>query len=327
MATTAQAPTTRPLDTTLDGTERDEIARLATVLAGTGSRLVDDLAWLDQARALSSGLPAGVRAAIRRFRHDPGSGGLMTLRNLPVGDTELPPTPTVAGSVERAATVPAAVAVLLSLHLGEIASFREEKTGALVQNVVPVPGQETEQSNAGSIPLDLHVENAFHRNRPDYVGLLCLRGDHTGAAGTLTSSIREALPLLSDEDLEQLRSPAFVTEPPPSFGAGDSTPVHAVLEGDPADPNVRVDFHATHARDDAGKLALERLRDVFLDVATELVLQPGEMAFVDNRVAIHGRTAFTPRYDGRDRWLHRTFVHLDHRRTRVHRADGGPVLS
>ncbi|MET8857914.1 TauD/TfdA family dioxygenase [Streptomyces sp. NPDC004579] len=327
MATTAQAPRTRFLDITLGETEREAFARLAAALAGTGSRQVDDPAWLEHARTLSSSIPAAVREEIRRFRHDPGPGGLMTVRNLPLSGAELPDTPTERGSVERTATVPAAVAVLLSLHLGEIAAFREEKYGALVQNVVPVPGRETEQSNAGSIPLDLHVENAFHPNRPDYVGLLCLRGDHSGRAGTLVSSIREAVRLISDEVLEELRRPVFVTEPPPSFGGGDSTPVHAVLEGDPEDPNVRVDFHATRALDDTGKAALERLRDAFLDVASELVLRSGEMAFVDNRLAIHGRTAFTPRYDGRDRWLHRTFVHLDHRRTRVHRPGGGPVLS
>jgi L-asparagine oxygenase len=50
------------------------------------------------------------------------------------------------------------------------------------------------------------------------------------------------------------------------------------------------------------------------------------MAFMDNRVLVHGRGAFTPRYDGRDRWLHRIFVHLDNRRTSDSRIDSGPVL-
>ena len=33
---------------------------------------------------------------------------------------------------------------------------------------------------------------------------------------------------------------------------------------------------------------------------------------VDNDVAVHGRTPFTPRFDGTDRWLQRTFVIADH---------------
>jgi hypothetical protein len=41
---------------------------------------------------------------------------------------------------------------------------------------------------------------------------------------------------------------------------------------------------------------------------------------------VHGRTTFEARYDGRDRWLHRTFVHLDNRRNRRHRSEDGFVL-
>jgi L-asparagine oxygenase len=100
-----------------------------------------------------------------------------------------------------------------------------------------------------------------------------------------------------------------------------------VLTGDFTDPNVQVDFHATQPLGDEAKIALEQLREAFIEVSETLVLQSGEMAFVDNRIAIHGRTAFVPRYDGQDRWLHRTFVHLDNRRTRVVRAGNGSVLA
>ena len=48
---------------------------------------------------------------------------------------------------------------------------------------------------------------------------------------------------------------------------------------------------------------------------------------VDNRVTVHGRTAFRPRYDGRDRWLQRTFVAADLRRSREYRPGDGYVLA
>jgi L-asparagine oxygenase len=32
---------------------------------------------------------------------------------------------------------------------------------------------------------------------------------------------------------------------------------------------------------------------------------------IDNAVAVHGRSPFTPRFDGSDRWLQRTFVISD----------------
>lgn len=322
------APTTAvgTLRLDLDDTERAELGLLADHLAAADPRLIDDPRWLEEARLLSCRLPVRLLEVIRRYRHDPAEDGILILGNLPVDEGALPDTPCVPESVERAATSPAALATLIGVQLGEVIAYREEKSGALVQNVVPVPGRELSQSNAGSVPLELHVENAFHPHRPDYVGLLCLRNDHTRTAGTLVSSIRRALRLLSADDKEVLNQPRFVTAPPPSFHAGDETPVHALLDGDLADPNVRVDFSATTPLDDEAKAAMERLRDAFLEASTSLVLQSGEMAFVDNRIAIHGRTAFTPRYDGRDRWLHRTFVHLDNRRSRSHRTDNGAVL-
>ncbi|MCA6095485.1 TauD/TfdA family dioxygenase [Streptomyces sp. SCA3-4] len=310
----------------LSEAERHDVAVLARELAATAPAFVDDPRWLSQARHTSCRLPLRMREVLRGYRHDPGPDGILVIRHLPVSEMDLPRTPIEPDSVERVATEAAAVAVMISLQIGEIAAYRDEKSGALVQNVVPVPGREESQSNAGSIPLELHVENAFHPHRPDYVGLLCLRDDHSGTAGTLVSSIRATLRLLPTEAVRVLQDRRFTTAPPPSFRGGDAAAAHAVLTGDPADPNVKVDFHATSPCDDEAKWALELLRSAFLDASQNLVLKPGDMAFVDNRIAIHGRTAYTPRYDGRDRWLHRTFVHLDHRRTRGHRPDNGYVL-
>ncbi|MFD9397058.1 TauD/TfdA family dioxygenase [Streptomyces sp. NPDC060000] len=327
MTTALPAPISAQTGLTLTGTERDQMARLAEELALFPPRLVDERAWMDAARRLACRLPLRVREEIRDYRHDPGKDGLLILRNLPVYDAVLPDTPTVPESVERQATLPAAVTSLISQSLGEVVAYREEKSGALVQNVVPVPGREESQSNAGSTLLELHVENAFHPHRPDYVGLFCLRNDHSGTAGTLVSSIRRALVLVPDRVAEVLMAPRFVTQPPPSFHAGDSTPQHAVLDGDRDDPDIQVDFSATVPLDEEAAEALDVLRGALLDVAAMLVLQPGELAFVDNRLSVHGRTSFEPRYDGHDRWLHRTFVHLDNRRSRSHRAGNGFVLA
>jgi L-asparagine oxygenase len=41
---------------------------------------------------------------------------------------------------------------------------------------------------------------------------------------------------------------------------------------------------------------------------------------------VHGRTGFAPRYDGKDRWLQRTFVMNDLRRSRFQRPGDGYVL-
>lgn len=312
---------------TLTDAERAQAHDVAQALVDTPPHLVDEEPWVSASRTLSCRLPRRLRERLREFRQDPGMNGILLLRNLPEG-ARLAPTPTVPGSVEREATIGGAVISMVSMQLGEVIAYRNEKSGALVQNVVPVPGKESQQSNAGSTPLEMHVENAFHPHRPDFVGLLCVRSDHDRVAGLQVASVRQAAAELSHDARKVLGEPRFATEAPPSFGDPEGGELrHAVLTGDFDDPDVQVDFHATCALDDQAGEALDVLRDAIVSVARTLVLEPGDLALVDNRVTLHGRTHFTPRYDGEDRWLYRTFVHLDHRRSRALRAVDGHVLA
>lgn len=306
--------------------ERSGVRGLAEEVAKAEPGLLDDPRWLAEARRLSCRLPVRLLETLRQFRHDAGQAGILMLSGLPVDEELLPDTPTVRDSVERTPEIPAAVAMLLGQQLGEIVAYRDEKQGALVQNVVPVQALANSQSNAGSVLLELHNENAFHPRRPDHIGLMCLRSDHEQRAGTLVSCVRDALPLLDEADVAILNSPRFVTEAPPSFGAGEATAPHPVLGGSVQDPDLQVDFNATAALDDEAREALERLGVALLKASSSLVLRPGEMVFVDNRLVVHGRTDFTPRYDGRDRWLHRIYVQLDSRRSNAYRVDRGSVL-
>ncbi|MET7938419.1 clavaminate synthase family protein [Streptomyces sp. NPDC005322] len=230
-------------------------------------------------------------------------------------------------STQKTKSVPAAILLMLANGLGDPAAFLAEKSGALVQDVVPVPGKETFQGNAGSVYLLMHNENAFHEHRPDFVMLLCLRADHDGAAGLRTTCIREALSWLSADTIETLTKTNFRTQPPPSFGpASQFLPEHAVLTGNPEDPDIRVDFASTSGVTPQAKEALEHLQSALDHVANTLYLKAGDLAIVDNRTTLHGRTAFKPRYDGQDRWLQRTFVLNDLRRSRSYRPEDGYVL-
>ncbi|PPK60988.1 TauD/TfdA family dioxygenase [Actinokineospora auranticolor] len=312
---------------TLTGPERAEVETTARHLADLAPRLLDSPEWLAGAREASATLPVRLRQAIRRFTHDAGRDGVFLVRNLPVDAAALPPTPNVPGSVQRETTVAAAAEVLVGLNLGEPLAFREEKSGALVQDVVPVPGMEKFQGNAGSVALAMHVENAFHPYRPDYVGLHCLRNDHDNQAGLLLASIRNALPALPDEVREILRSPRYTTAPPASFGALGADPrPHGILSGSWDDPDIQVDFESTHPLDGEAEQAMAVLGDALRSVRRTFVLETGDLAFVDNRLTLHGRTEFTPRYDGRDRWLQRVFIHQNHRRSRVLRPTTAHVL-
>ncbi|WP_198347609.1 hypothetical protein [Nocardia terrae] len=75
-------------------------------------------------------------------------------------------------SVQREATVAAAVPAMVACVLGDPIAYLAEKSGALVQDVVPVRGKETFSGNAGSVLLTfrrvtVHGRTAFH---PRYDG-------------------------------------------------------------------------------------------------------------------------------------------------------------
>ncbi|SDM58207.1 TauD/TfdA family dioxygenase [Allokutzneria albata] len=309
---------------TLSAGDRADLDTLARELADGGAV---DAAWVDRVRDAWELTPITLRQGIRRYRRHSGPQGALLLRNLPVDESALPGTPSVAGSVQRTTSAPAAVLVLLACGLGDPIAYAAEKSGALVQDVVPVRGHEQVQGNTGSAMLSFHTENAFHPHRPDHLILLCLRADHDRVAGLRTASVRETLPLLDEDTAKILSSPEFLTAPPPSFGGGEGTEPHPVLHGSPEDPELRVDLAATTALTDQAAAALIALREAFARTMRSVRLVPGDLAVVDNRVAVHGRSLFQPRYDGRDRWLQRTFVAADLRRSRDHRPGDSLVLT
>ncbi|MFD9595530.1 TauD/TfdA family dioxygenase [Kitasatospora sp. NPDC059973] len=318
-------------DWILDPADADACEHLARTLTAGGPDQVDNRDWLTRARDAGDELPLPLRRAVRRFRRQSGPCGTLVIGGLPVDQAILPPTPAVPGSVQRQATVPAALLTMVACGLGEPLAYLAEKSGALVQDVVPVPGQETFHGNAGSVPLSFHTENGFHPHPPDYVVFLCLRADHDGTAGMRVAGLRQTLPLLTPAAREALFAPEFITTPPPSFSpdatSGAEAEPRPVLSGAAEDPDIRMAQLVTTPLTPRATAALAEFGRACEASARTLRLAPGDLVVIDNRVTVHGRTAFRPRYDGADRWLQRTYVTTDLRRSRDHRPDDGHVLA
>ncbi|MCX4680346.1 clavaminate synthase family protein [Streptomyces sp. NBC_01433] len=319
-------------DWALDPADTDACERLARTLCTGGHDRVDDPEWVAGARDAWEDLPLPLRRGVRRFRRHSGPHGTLVIGGLPVDRAALPATPSVPGSVQRRASIPAAMLTMVACGLGEPLAYRAEKSGALVQDVVPVPGQETFHGNAGSVPLSFHTENGFHPHPPDYVIFLCLRADHDGIAGMRVAGIRQALPLLTPPGRQALFAPEFITTPPPSFGPAAATGEpgvrpRPVLSGAVEDPDIRMAQLVTTPLTPRATAALTEFGRACEASARTLRLTPGDLVIIDNRVTVHGRTAFHPRYDGADRWLQRTYVTTDLRRSRDHRPNDGHILA
>ncbi|MCP2261268.1 L-asparagine oxygenase [Streptoalloteichus tenebrarius] len=271
----------------------------------------------------------GLDAAIRGFAADAGVDGFLLLRGLEIG--EIPPTHTDGRPTTLDAHPTSATLQLVAETLGTMVGYADEKDGRLVHEVQPVPGDETRIENSGSVAFDFHTENVHHPLRPDYLGLLCLRQDHLGVAATRVASVRHALALLDDDTVATLRGLWFLSNYPTSFtraAGGELPPVgpHPVIFGDEDRPFLRFNSHNTFSTTPAGRAALVRLTQALEEVCHDVVLEPGDCVIVDNNVAAHGRSGFTPRYDGQDRWLRRFYSVRAIPRTVQHMMGGGRVV-
>ncbi len=276
-------------------------------------------------------MPERLAQALINFRRLSNDYGTLLIRNLPL-DPYLPLTPQDGRKApDKLSWTSEYSLLLLMTYLGEPIAYADEKEGLLIQNICPIMGQEQRQENTGSTFLEFHTEDGFHPHKPDFLSLICLRSDHDLQAKTASASIRRAIRTLPAKILAILREPHYHIRLASSFCKSAESHVYCapmpVLSGDFLEPDLCVDFYAMEALNPIAALALDYLKEELQKVVIEWTLMPGDMMIVDNRVAAHARTAFQPRYDGKDRWLQRLFVVQDYRRSRASRSLGGRVCT
>ena len=95
----------------------------------------------------------------------------------------------------------------------------------------------------------------------------------------------------------------------------------AVLFGGDAAPYLRIDpFYMNGVQGDREQQALDSFAAALNSALSSVVLRPGDICFIDNYRAVHGRKAFRARFDANDRWLRRLNMTRDLRRSRSHRV-------
>jgi Fe(II)/alpha-ketoglutarate-dependent arginine beta-hydroxylase len=327
------------------GTAAHELSRgAAVVVSDLLDRLADrygsaeDPTFLATARALAyRELPDELVWVLEQFR-ETEFAAVLAVSGLPVDDVAIGPTPAHwKGQPQPRSTLREELYhMLLGSVLGYPFGWATLQEGHLVQNVLPIREQEHEQSGHGSLStLAWHTEDGFHPYRCDYLSLMGLRNDDL--VPTTVASIADVA--LTPRQRETLAQPRFLIRPdnehinqrarqdkaghdPLPSDWYDPAPA-AVLFGDLARPYLRIDpYFMTAVRGDAA--AAHALRAVIAGLESALVpvpLSPGVVCFIDNYRAVHGRQAFRPRYDGRDRWLKKVVLTRDLRKSRAARED------
>lgn len=302
---------------------------------------VESADLLENAPVHAQELPRSLRAALNDFRlKEPAAA--CVIDGFRVDDEAIGTTP--GHWKNRPADSPTFQEELFFLLCGQLLgdpiAWATQQDGHIMHDVMPIKGHEIGQLGTGSSTLlEWHTEDAFHPYRADYVGLMCLRNPdaaETTYVGvddlSLDERTREILsgahfPLIPDD----AHRPASRAELRPDDPAAElqersyarisrmlrePEPV-SILFGDAANPYLRV--HPYYMAPIASDEAREAVAVFSLNVEAhmrEVVLEPGQVIFIDNFKAIHGRRPFQARYDGKDRWLKRINVARDLRKSR-----------
>lgn len=308
-------------------------------------------AWrpeLLRAAALSGhGLPRRLRAFLSEIR-ERESAAAFVVCGFPVSDRAIGPTPDRwARQPDPLSTRPQeAWLVLCGSLLGELFGWATQQAGALIHDIAPTRADEHKQVGSSSAELLWwHTEEAFHPLKCDYLGLLCLRNHDRVPTTFATIGDVE----LDDETRRVLFEERFVIRPDDSHLTRDSddnvdpevtsaammsaarrrikemdeNPRRvSLLYGAVDHPYLSIDpFYMDAPTDDPpARRAYEALCQAIDSHTREVVVMPGEILFIDNYRAVHGRRPFRARYDGTDRWLKRINITRDLRKSRAFRA-------
>ncbi|MFT4219100.1 MAG: TauD/TfdA family dioxygenase [Microbacterium sp.] len=313
---------------------KPEVAAIfAEVARGRRNIYTDDAAFEDLLQAAKAALeeadPETVELIQQFARAEVPDGGILFHGMVVDQDTmgESPQDPVAFEHKDRDPDTEAALLAFASVA-GEVFSFARQHRGALIQNVSPVPGHEYDAVGTGSRSLlDWHSEDAFDDAHPQFVGLLCVRGDER--VQTALAPV-DRIPL-SAEDEAVLRQPRYMHGIDKASG-GTGRPEDGVqgpaLYGDDGKRFVRIDMDcaAAVAGDDEAAAALQSFHDGADNAGIYVTLGEGDILLFDNRRVMHARTPFEPRYDGTDRWLQRVIISDDLGRSTDRRINHARVV-
>jgi Fe(II)/alpha-ketoglutarate-dependent arginine beta-hydroxylase len=306
---------------------------------------IEDAELMRQAPRLAAALPPHLVQFLEDFRlREPVA--LCLVSGLEISEERLGPTPVHWRDSQYASPAfPQEIFFLLCASvLGDVFGWATQQDGRIMHDVLPIKGHEYVELGSNSLQhLSWHTEDAFHPCRGDYVALMCLK--NPDAVATVMCDAADID--WSAVDIEALFEAEFTQMPDNSHqpqnaaeSTGDPTidrlrarsfqliqswndlPVkRPVLFGDRDDPYMALDPY--HMKTDGwpprSLRAFHGLCGQIEANMKDIRLRPGDIAFIDNYRAVHGRRSFRARYDGTDRWLKRLNITRNLRGSRAWR--------
>jgi len=244
---------------------------------------------------------------------------------LPETPTDFRPVPEIEGTLLAQIT---AIACLTTINSNAV-SYRSENEGDLFVNLVVFPpergafaeksaGKMSGHTDGVSFPLRGHHDPEDDRiaPSPDFVCLSALRNPNQ--VPTMVMPLEKLMERLSKEHIEELQKPQFIIGSQLTFRDGMKRILGDDLIVDDAQLLfamngswwIRFSHSSTQTADIDKKTAqeaMDALKNVCADCAIPVPLKPGDIALVNNRIALHGRSEVGDEYGGQTRWLLRTY--------------------
>jgi len=313
--------------------ELDILKTLASKIEACPSKTPD--AFCNQTKELSKKLPIRVQIELINFVENGNEDGFLLISGINI-DENIPDTPSNNTFKIGETTILAKIQAIILSFISDIIAYEAEGYGCIFQDIVPTKKMKMEQTSLGSgTELEIHTEQAFSKLRPDILSLACLRGDLN--AITYTLPIETIIDNLSHEEIELLKQPFWKTGVDLSFKIDG----HEFADGDIRGPfpifnidyssnnryNLVFDQDLMFGINEEAQQLVEKIVDIYYRYRRKHNLKPGEIFIIDNQHAVHGRSPFKPKYDGKDRFLIRCFSVFDYQYSSYARPSDSRVVS
>jgi L-asparagine oxygenase len=310
--------------------ELDVIVKIASELCVSPSE--DAELFCKSAKLLSDKIPQRIKNILIDFAKYGNKKGFIIIKInlndiLLDNNNILPPTPDNNNSKIGEKTIFAGIQAILIHVISEMIAYEAEGYGRLFQDVIPIKKMESEQTSVGSnTELEIHTEQAFSKLRPDILSLACIRGDVN--AKTYILPVNIILDILSEYEKILLRKPLWKIGVDLSFKLhgkqfldGEIRGPISIINGSQDDPILIFDQDLMFGITEEANQLIKKIVEIYYNHRFQHNLNAGELILIDNKRAVHGRSAFIPKYDGKDRFLIRCFSVFDYEKSNYARIN------
>jgi hypothetical protein len=265
--------------------------------------------YLSLAKYASEKIPTRIKKLLDEFKKKTSKSDILLFKNIPYDENIVTPENNQSHIGEN--TILSKIQAIINEYIGEMVGYESEGYGRLFQDMVPNKNLSVTQTSLGSkVELELHTEQAFSELRPDFLSLACLKGDFF--AKTYYFHINQIVKQMTNEEMNYLKQNKWMIGIDESFvmnGCSNELrgPLSIITEHNNYYQLVFDQDLMIGITEEATQL-LTKIIDLYYLYRKEVILNPGEILILNNKKLVHGRSSFSPKFDGNDRFIVRSFI-------------------